>query len=143
MIEIIIGECACRATKIATGDVAPGIVTTAVRSGTLVGAGGAQAVETGQLVGMTAVAIEILVLRATATERTLPQLAQVRVDIAAAVTGPIQAIAERAAAACAVARRWLRAAIAGPHQSILFVVTKVFRLTSPGITISRNNGLRR
>src|SRR5579884_3330213 len=82
-----------------------------------------------------AVAIEILVLRAAATQGTLPQLAQVGVDIVTAVTGPIQAIAQRAASTGAIARRRLRAAIAGPHEPILFVVTKVLRFTAPGITV--------
>jgi len=51
-----------------------------------------------------AVAVEVLLLRATAVQRSLPQLAQVRVDIAVAVAGSAQAVREGGCAAGAVTR---------------------------------------
>lgn len=90
MIQEIIGECRGGTAVGAAGDIAPTIVTAGVGLPRLVRAGGTTGVETGQLVGL-AVAVEILLLRPTATERPLPQLIQVRVDIAVVVTGSAQA----------------------------------------------------
>ncbi len=71
---------------------------------------------------MTAVTVQILVRRASAVEGTLPQLAQVGVDKTVAVCGSAQAVRKGATATGAIACRWLGAAVAGPHQAILFVM---------------------
>jgi len=58
----------------AAGHIAQGIVATAVDRSALAGAGRAQRIEPAQLVGLAAGTVEVLVLRAAAGERALPQL---------------------------------------------------------------------
>ncbi len=120
VIQEVVGECRGGAAVGTAGDVAPAIVTAGVDLSRLVGASGTSAVETGQLVWL-AVAVEILLLRPTATERAVPQLIQVRVDIAVVVTGSAQAVAEGHTATGAIACPWLRAAVACPYEAILLV----------------------
>jgi len=64
----------------------------------LIGAGCAQRVEPAQLVGLAAATVEVLVLRAAAGERALPQLAQVGVDVAVAVAASSEPTGKRATA---------------------------------------------
>jgi hypothetical protein len=52
-------------------------------------------------VRLAAATVEVLVLGASAIERSLPQLAQVGVDVAIAVVGPGYGIAQDGAAASA------------------------------------------
>ncbi len=108
VIQEIIGERRGGTAGGAAGDIAPTVVTAGIDLPGLVGAGGTAGVEAAQLVRL-AVAVEVLLLRPTATEGSLPQLAQVRVDIAVAVAGSTQAVGEGGRATGAVARARLDA----------------------------------
>ena len=69
-----------RAAEGAAGHVAPLVVTAEIALPALAGAGGTQGVQPRQFVRLS-VAVEVLVLRAAAVARTLPQLPQVDIDI--------------------------------------------------------------
>jgi hypothetical protein len=107
IIQTIVGK-GGRGTAAASrgtgGHIAPAIVAGPVglRLAARCRAGGASGIETGQLMGLAAVAIEILV-GARAIVRALPQLAQVRVDILVAVGGSAEAVGGRTSAAGTVA----------------------------------------
>ena len=105
------------------GHVAPAIVAGAIglRLAARRRAGGAWGVETGQLMRLIAVAVEILV-RARAIVRALPQLAQVHVDILVAVGGSAEAVGGRTSATGAVAGSLWGAGVTCPDQSVLLVV---------------------
>ena len=60
IVESIVGEGGSRAIDIAARHVAPGVIEARVGLPGLGAAGRAQAVEAGQLVGMTAVTVEVL-----------------------------------------------------------------------------------
>ena len=79
MIQEVVGERAGRAAERAAGHVAPRIVAAEIALPALARAGGTNGVQPRQLVRLS-VAIQILVLRAAAIARGLPQLPQVRVD---------------------------------------------------------------
>jgi hypothetical protein len=103
----IVGERGCRAataTGDARGDIAPAIVAGPVGLRFTAGgrAGGAGRIETGQLMGLAAVAVEVLV-GASAIVGTLPELTQVRVDILVAVGGSAEAVGGRTRATGTVA----------------------------------------
>ncbi len=129
VIQQVIGERGRGATGGAAGDVAPAIVAARVDSSAQIRAGGAQRVEAGELVRL-AVAVEVLLLGAAAAQRALPELAQVRVNIAIVVTGSTQGIGERGRATGAVACPGLGAGVAGPHQAVLLVITEVLALAA-------------
>jgi len=97
VVEVVVGQRGCRPLVGAAGDVAQGIVAAAVDRPALIGAGCADRIEPAQLVGL-AVTVEVLVLRAAAGERALPQLAQVGVDIAVAVAASSESTGKRATA---------------------------------------------
>ncbi len=99
MIQQVVGERGGGAAVGAAGDVAPAIVAARLDSAAKVGAGGAKGVEAGQLVRL-AVAVEVLLLGAAAAQRTLPELAQVGVDVAVAVAGSAQSVGEDIIIAC-------------------------------------------
>lgn len=82
----------------------------------------------GQLMGLVRVAVQVLV-RPFSIERTLPQLPQVRVDVAAGV-GPSQALLQGSSATGAIACRGRGGAVAGIDQTVLLVVTEVLRLSA-------------
>ncbi len=77
-----------------------------------------------------AVAVEVLLLAACAVEWSLPQLAQVGVDVIVVVVGSAQTIREGGCATGAIACPWLAATVACPHQAVLFVVAEVLALTA-------------
>ncbi len=84
LIELVVGERGCAAVVRPTGHVAEGIIAAAVDRAAEIATRCAQGIETGQLVRVVVIAVEILVA-ACAVEWSLPELAQVRVGIAAAV----------------------------------------------------------
>jgi hypothetical protein len=108
MVDQIIRERGGGATVAAAGDVAPLVVAAAEDLPARVGTGGADAVEPLELVRMAAVTVEIAVLRAAAIDRSLPQLAQVRVDKAVAIGGDM-------------ARRVAGVAVALPYEALLLL----------------------
>ncbi len=113
----------------AAGHIAPGVVATAIDLPALGGAGGAGPIEAGQLVGLTAATVKVLLLGAAPVEWPLPQLAQVRIDVRIAVGGPRQAVA-RPTATGAIACCRGRPGVARPHQPVLLVVAEVLRLAA-------------
>ncbi|HEY6284270.1 MAG TPA: hypothetical protein VIX20_01290 [Ktedonobacteraceae bacterium] len=129
MIQQVVGEGRGGAAVGATGDVAPTVVATCIDLPCFAGAGGTGAVEAGQFVWL-AIAVEILLLRTSAIERPLPQLAQVGIDVRVAVAGPAQAVGEGCRATGAVACPWLGAGVACPHQAVLLIVAEVLALTA-------------
>ena len=86
MIEQVVGERRGGAVGGAAGDVAPAVVAAGVDLPCFVRAGCAGAIETGQFVWL-AVTVQVLLLRASAVERSLPELAQAGVDKGVAVAG--------------------------------------------------------
>ncbi len=128
MIQQIVGERGRRATEVSAGHIAKGIIAAGVDLPALTRTGGAQRVEPVQLVGGAASAVEVLVLGAAPVERPLPELAQVGGDVTRVVGRPTQAVTQGATATGAGACPWLRAAVAGPHQSVLLIVAEVLRL---------------
>jgi hypothetical protein len=80
VVEGIVGERGRRVAVEAAGHVAPGIVAAGVDLARFVGARSPGRIEAGQL-------IKILVLGTAAIERSLPELAQVGVDIGRTVAG--------------------------------------------------------
>jgi len=90
---------------------------------------------------MAAVTVQVLILGASTVEWPLPQLPQVRVHVGITVARPAQAIGEGATATGAIACGGLGAAVARPHQPILFVIAEVLRLASPRATLPRHSGL--
>ena len=136
-----IGEQGAAVGDRAAGDIAPGVVATAIDLPALGGAGGAGAIEAGQLVGLTAATVEVLLLGAAPVERPLPQLAQVRVDVRIAVAGPRQAVA-RSTATGAIACCRGCSGVARPHQPVLLVVAERFGLAAPRIGGVRHGCLR-
>lgn len=99
MIEAVIVQAGCGAARTrcsARGDVAPAIVAGSVglRFATGCGASGSGGIEAGQLVRLARVAGEILV-GTRAVVGTLPQLAQVGVDILIAVRSPTERVGGR------------------------------------------------
>jgi len=103
VVEPVVGQRRTGPIDGVGGDVAPGIVEARVTLPQFVTAGRACLVEPGQLVRMGAIAVEIARGGAAIALRSLPQLPQVRVDVAGAIACSAQAIGERAAAAVAVA----------------------------------------
>jgi len=89
VIQQVIGEGRGGTTRGTAGDVASAIVAAAVDLPCFVRTGGTGTVETGELVWL-AVTVEVLLLAASAPQGALPQLAQVRVDIAVGVAGSAQ-----------------------------------------------------
>jgi hypothetical protein len=87
---------------------------------------------------VAAVTVEILRGGAAGALRSLPQLAQVGIEVAGTVACPSQAIGEGAAATGAVACSRLGPAGARPHEAILLVVAEVLRLAAPGATRTRH-----
>ncbi len=73
VIKQVVGEGRRGAAGVTAGDVASAIVAAGVDLPRFGGAGGTGAIETGELVRL-AVTIEVLLLRATAAQRPLPQL---------------------------------------------------------------------
>src|SRR5260370_24649546 len=128
VIQDVVGEGAGGVVGHAAGDVAKAVVAAAVAGGlgAVVGAGGPAGggIEPDELMGVAG-AIQVLLLRAAARQRALPELAQVGVDVCVAVVGPGKAAGERAAAAGAVACARLRAGVARPHQPVLLTVPDV------------------
>ncbi len=76
------------------------------------------------------VTVEVLIRRAAAIERSLPQLAQVGVDKAILVTGSAERGAQGPSATGAIACPWLGATVACPHQTVLLIITEVLGLTA-------------
>ncbi len=145
MILPIIGQGGRRASRAgggARGEVAPAIVLGSIGLRLAAGgrAGGAGLVEPGELVGLAAVTVEVLV-GPCAVVGTLPQLAQVRVDVAVAVAGPGQAVARPTATGATACRRGCPR-VARPHQPIVLVVAERFGLAAPRIGGVRHGCLR-
>lgn len=92
--------------------------------------------------GMAAITVEILLLRASSVQRTLPELAQMGVDIAAGVAAAQRSLQGRAAAGLSAACRGCRA-IARPHHPTLLVVAEVLGLVAPGASHAGNRCLGR
>jgi hypothetical protein len=80
LVEVVVGEDAGGAAERADGNAAPGVAA-GIALPALARAGGPRRIQTHQLVRMAAIAVEVLVLRAAAVKRTLPQLPQVDVNI--------------------------------------------------------------
>ncbi len=125
VIKRVIREGRRRPVEEAAGDVAPGIVATGVDLSTLARARGSRGIEPIELMGVAALAVEILVLGAAPVEGSLPQLAQMRVGIRRAVAAPGETAAQRGTATGAVACRWLRSGVARPQQAVLLIVAEV------------------
>src|SRR5579883_1177748 len=142
IIEQIVGERGADRIICATGDVAPVVVAAGVDRAAQIATGGADRVETGQLVRGRAVTVQVLVV-AGAVERSLPELAQVRVGVADVVACATHATGKGATATSADARRGLGAGIACPHQPVLFIVTEVLRLAAAGAVLPRHGCKRR
>src|SRR5581483_9591983 len=128
-VELIVRERGRGVIVCSTGDVAPGVVTGAVRSGgaAFAGAGGSQRVDPTQLVRLT-VAVEILLIAALPIDWSLPDLTEISIGKRSRVACAADGIAQRARAAGATARSWLRTAIAGPGHAVLLIVTEILRL---------------
>jgi len=135
LIERVIRKRGGAAVVRATRDVAEGVITARVDCAAQIAASGANRIEPGQLVRVIAIAVEILVV-ARAVEWSLPELAQVRVGVAAAVACAIKPTGERAGAAGADARCWLRPRVARPHQPVLFVITEILGVAATGAALS-------
>ena len=114
VIEQVIGERGGGAAVGAAGDVAPAIVAAGVDGSAQAGAGGPARIKAGQLVGLAAATVEVLVLGAARVEGSLPQLAQVGIDEAVAVGRDIRGVA-----GCTIPRAGRRARIACPQQAVL------------------------
>jgi len=71
------------------------------------------------------------VLRTASGQGALLEVAQVHIDIVVAIAGPVEPTGECATSIGAVACRWLRAAVACPHQPILLVIAEALRLAAP------------
>ncbi len=125
----------------AAGHIAPGVVATAIDLSRLGGAGGAGAIEAGQLVRLTAATVEVLLLGAATVERPLPQLAQVRVDVRITVAGSTQVVVRSTAAGTVACRRGCPR-VARPHQPVLLIVAERFGLAAPRIGGVRHGCLR-
>ncbi|MBA2392245.1 MAG: hypothetical protein H0V70_05810 [Ktedonobacteraceae bacterium] len=82
-----------------------------------------------QLVRMGTVTGEVLLLSTASIHGTLPELAQVRVDI---LVGEI--------ATGAIACRGHSGGVAGPNQPVLLVITEVLGLTAAGAALSGDGG---
>jgi len=134
VIQDVVGEGAGGAVGRAAGHVSKAVVAADAVIGGLgavVGAGGPArgGIEPDELMGVAG-AIQVLLLRAAAGQRSLPQLAQVGVDVRVAIVGPGKAAGERAAAAGAVAGGGLRAGVA--HVAI----TALLATLSPAMKLS-------
>ncbi len=114
------GGGATAAGRGARGHVAPAVVAGPVglRLASDRRASRACGIETGQLMGLAAVAVEVLV-GASAVVGALPQLAQVRVGIGIAVTGSAVEAVGGVAATGAAGLALRRAGVTGPDQSIV------------------------
>jgi hypothetical protein len=98
MIQAVIGQGDIRGARVgAPGDIASGIITALVDRAGFIRTGGSRAIETRELV-WSAATVKVAVGGTTAVERSLPQLAQVRVDKRIGVAGTCQATTEGLAA---------------------------------------------
>src|SRR5579885_1748794 len=142
VIERIEGEAGRGAARVAAARIAPTVIAGRVVGGfaRVVGAACAarDRVEADQLVRFVRVAVEILLLGATAAQRPLPELAQVGVDKATAIRRPAQTV-RQAASACG----GLGAGVTRPDQPVLLVIAEVLRLAAAGAALPWNGGMGR
>lgn len=77
---------------------------------------------------MVAIAVFILILRATSIQRTLPELSQVGVNEAVGIPGTAQTIVWRLIPTGSVANGRRRVGIARPYKPILLVIAEILCL---------------
>jgi hypothetical protein len=82
-----------------------------------------------QLIGMRTITIEILLLSAASIHQSLPQLAQVGVDVLVGVIASERALILGVATG-SVACRGHHCIVACPDQAVLLVITEVLRFAA-------------
>ena len=130
-VQYVEGERGVGTVVVARGLVAPAIVAGTVGRAGWIATGGTKRIEPADLVWLAAVAVEILLIGACAIERTLPQLSQVRVGIAGAISGALQTIGRGTTATGAIPGGGNTAIVACPDESVLFVVAEDLGLVAP------------
>ncbi len=138
LIERIIGERGDLVIVGAGDNVAPRVVRAEVVGGSGIAARRSRLVNALQLMRSAAATVEVLLIAAGAAHWPLPQLSQVRVDIAHGVGCAGKATVGCQAAAGAAAGTGRRLRVTGPHELILLVVAEIlgFGLEPPPLRCS-------